>query len=421
LLVKWATVAHVANGDGNKLEAVAATVKRAYIVCMANLGASDLVGIRVRQARQQHGWTAKDLADRCAAAGAPQITPTVVTNLETRRRKTREVTVDELLVLALVLGVPPLQLIVPQDPGEELEVVPGTELASGTAADWLAGAPASSPMDPLSTPHESGSSPTVHWHERVARVAGREIRRHRDRQRLSTLQLAERASQLGLPIPRSDLVELESGGRDTVTVAEILVLAAALGVAPIELISPVGYDEQIELLPGRMMDPAEAAKWIYGERTLDVSGATTTMRRPNYGSIGEWSAQILIDEHESVLEDVRDLEDGVHQRNLELDAARTGVGMAQAAAADAAERDNDPETAAAMTEEAAKRQQTADAAEAKLVSAMRDAARSREHAIRTLGGVRAEMRRRGMMLPALPPSLKDLSGDDEMRATDGEG
>ena len=63
-------------------------------------------------------------------------------------------------------------------------------------------------------------------------------------------QLADRTAELGMPIPRSVLANLESGRRDTVSVAEVLVLAAALDVAPIELICPVGFDKQTEMLPG---------------------------------------------------------------------------------------------------------------------------------------------------------------------------
>jgi transcriptional regulator with XRE-family HTH domain len=106
---------------------------------MANLSASDLVGIRVRQARQKRGWTAKELAGRCAKAGAQQISSTVITNLETRRRRSREVSVDELLTLAHVLEVPPLQLMLPLGAGERLEVVPGTEMDALEAARFIDG------------------------------------------------------------------------------------------------------------------------------------------------------------------------------------------------------------------------------------------------------------------------------------------
>jgi transcriptional regulator with XRE-family HTH domain len=108
---------------------------------MTNLSASDLAGLRIRQARQQRGWTVRELADRCAKAGLPQITHTVIGNLETRRRGTREITLDETLALARVLGVPPLQLMIPLNAGETLEVAPGDGLDAPEAAGWIAGDP----------------------------------------------------------------------------------------------------------------------------------------------------------------------------------------------------------------------------------------------------------------------------------------
>lgn len=107
---------------------------------MANYSASELAGLRIRQARQQRGWTAKELADLCAKAGAPRVTATVVTNLETRRRSTRDISVDELLVLARVLEVPPVQLVLPLGADELLEVVPGTEMNAAEAVRWMGGA-----------------------------------------------------------------------------------------------------------------------------------------------------------------------------------------------------------------------------------------------------------------------------------------
>jgi transcriptional regulator with XRE-family HTH domain len=100
--------------------------------------ASDLAGRRIREARQRRGWTVRELADRCAGSGVPQITATVLTNLETRRRSTREIAVGEVLALAQVLGVPPLQLIVPLDAGEKLEVIPGTGMDAIDAVNWIA-------------------------------------------------------------------------------------------------------------------------------------------------------------------------------------------------------------------------------------------------------------------------------------------
>lgn len=95
------------------------------------------------------------------------------------------------------------------------------------------------------------------WSARVARLVAREVRRYREKRqpRMSVQQLADRTAELGMPIPRSVLANLESGRRETVSAAEVVILAAALDIAPIELISPVGFDQQVEMLPGRMMDP----------------------------------------------------------------------------------------------------------------------------------------------------------------------
>jgi transcriptional regulator with XRE-family HTH domain len=105
---------------------------------MTNLSASDIAARRIREARQGHGWTVKDLAERCMDAGAEKITAPVITNLETRRRPGREITAEELIALAWVLGVPPVHLLSPLDGTERLRVVPGEEKDAIEAPAWLA-------------------------------------------------------------------------------------------------------------------------------------------------------------------------------------------------------------------------------------------------------------------------------------------
>jgi transcriptional regulator with XRE-family HTH domain len=104
---------------------------------MTTLGASDIAALRIREARTKHGWRVKDLAERCRKAGAGKLTAAVITNLETRRRPGREITLEELLALALVLEVPPLQLMSPLNGGEVLEVVPGEDMGPLEAAAWM--------------------------------------------------------------------------------------------------------------------------------------------------------------------------------------------------------------------------------------------------------------------------------------------
>ena len=79
---------------------------------------SDTVGRRIMEGRRQRGWTARQLAENCANAGAPGITAPVIANIEGGRRdehgrRRRDVTVDELLVFADVFGVPPESLFTP--------------------------------------------------------------------------------------------------------------------------------------------------------------------------------------------------------------------------------------------------------------------------------------------------------------------
>jgi transcriptional regulator with XRE-family HTH domain len=81
-----------------------------------------MVAARVREVRIKRGLTAAQLAERCAELGAPKITVQSVYKIEGQRqsaaRPPRQVTVDELLVLAAALNVAPVHLLVPPDDGD---------------------------------------------------------------------------------------------------------------------------------------------------------------------------------------------------------------------------------------------------------------------------------------------------------------
>lgn len=72
--------------------------------------ASDTVGENIRAIRKRHGWSVAELAERCEQAGA-HISASVIENIEHGRRRngerTRDITVDELVVLAAALRVTP--------------------------------------------------------------------------------------------------------------------------------------------------------------------------------------------------------------------------------------------------------------------------------------------------------------------------
>lgn len=116
--------------------------------------------------------------------------------------------------------------------------------------------------------------PAPDWSTRLALSVAREVRRHRQAQGLSAQQLADRCAQIGMPIQRSVLANLESGRRTTVTIAEVLVLAHALNVPPGVLMFPVGYDQSVEVLPGSWTEPYFAVEWLAGRAFFshDASG-----------------------------------------------------------------------------------------------------------------------------------------------------
>jgi transcriptional regulator with XRE-family HTH domain len=83
--------------------------------------------------------------------------------------------------------------------------------------------------------------------------------------RLTGQQLADDTERLGYPITRSQIANYESGRKQSLDVAELLVLAAALGVPPVALLFPNLPDGDVEVLPGQVMASADAMRWFTGE------------------------------------------------------------------------------------------------------------------------------------------------------------
>ncbi|GAB3259718.1 hypothetical protein GCM10027456_39440 [Kineosporia babensis] len=75
--------------------------------------ATEVAARRIRQLRRERGFkSATAFAERCAQLGAPAITDSMIASIETMRRG---ISLDELLVFALALDVPPAQLLTPPD------------------------------------------------------------------------------------------------------------------------------------------------------------------------------------------------------------------------------------------------------------------------------------------------------------------
>jgi hypothetical protein len=176
-----------------------------------------------------------------------------------------------------------------------------------------------------------------------------------------------------------------------------------LQVAPVELLCPVGFDEQLEILPGHMMDPLSASRWVDGELVLDVTGSSPVLRAP---AAGEESSTRLAERHAGLLEEIHRHEADAVRAARDLDVARVSLNLAEAIAQTAASDGSTPEFVAAMEAEADKSRQAVRVAEAELLYKMNAAQSYREAAAQSLWYIRAEMRERGMFLPALPSSLR---------------
>jgi transcriptional regulator with XRE-family HTH domain len=238
---------------------------------------------------------------------------------------------------------------------------------------------------------------------------------------MSVQKLADITDELGMPIQRSVLANLESGRRETVTVAEVLVLAAALDVSPLDLICPVGFDKQTEMLPGRAMDPLTARRWITGMLKLDIDDAGAWIIRTP--SAAEQSNAYLLEYHDVLIAQLRAKEAEAAQAAADLAkvneadlyarallqeaelAAAVGKAAGDATAAELEARVIEVRAAA----DAAGRDHAAKAAEVQ--DRMQRVAEWHEFIREPLRRTREEMRGRAMLLPDLPADI-ELGEDD---------
>ena len=124
-------------------------------------------------------------------------------------------------------------------------------------------------------PHEWKEAPKD-WAEKQAHRVAMEVRRLRSRRSASAQWLADRTAELGYPVTRSVISDLEIGRRRYVTTAELIVLALALDTAPIALMYPAPYLDKIQALPARdggrarELETILAVQWFSGLPGLDL-------------------------------------------------------------------------------------------------------------------------------------------------------
>lgn len=115
----------------------------------------------------------------------------------------------------------------------------------------------------------SNIRPMSDWQKGMTATVGVNVKRLRgDR---SHLWLQNETEKLGFRVSRSGISELETGKRSSISVAEWLILARALEIAPVVLLMPDYPDGETQYLPGHHAMGYEVADWITGQRTTNTN------------------------------------------------------------------------------------------------------------------------------------------------------
>ncbi|HBF84494.1 MAG TPA: transcriptional regulator [Streptomyces sp.] len=149
---------------------------------------------RLRDSRKAAGLTMAEVAQGCAERGLPEFTEHSMKNLESGRKTS--ITVAEVVVLADVLGVPPVTLLFPLGSSATVEVLPGREVSTWDAVAWFTG------ESPLAEPAPDGSARGIldlfrqHGDLVAAAMSSNSLARERRRAAGTTLDRARRATLL---------------------------------------------------------------------------------------------------------------------------------------------------------------------------------------------------------------------------------
>jgi transcriptional regulator with XRE-family HTH domain len=104
------------------------------------------------------------------------------------------------------------------------------------------------------------------WQKDMAARVGSAVRRRRGDLGMTAAALADRTRELGYPISRVAIGKLENNHREgKFDLAELTVLAAALGIPPVMLIYPDLPHGSVEVLPGFERDATAALEWFVGD------------------------------------------------------------------------------------------------------------------------------------------------------------
>jgi transcriptional regulator with XRE-family HTH domain len=107
------------------------------------------------------------------------------------------------------------------------------------------------------------------WQLELSARVGKAVKMRRNALKLTAQQLAQRTAEIGYPVTRVTISKIESNVRaGKFDVAEWLVLAQALEIAPALMLFPDYPDGPVHGLPGNERRSVEAVWWISGTHAL---------------------------------------------------------------------------------------------------------------------------------------------------------
>lgn len=120
----------------------------------------DVLAAGIREHRKRRDLSIRALAEECAriAPGGTSLTAASLSNIERgqtegAKRRPRDVTAEELLILAAALRVPVVELLCPPGFPDDIEIVPGVPVPGWAGADWITAMGPYPGLDAL--PHEA--------------------------------------------------------------------------------------------------------------------------------------------------------------------------------------------------------------------------------------------------------------------------
>lgn len=128
---------------------------------------------------------------------------------------------------------------------------------------------------------------------------GTRIRTLRDAAGLSAQKLSDKCDELGFPIPRSTIANIESGRKEAIPVHEVAVLAAALGAPPAALLFPLDESITVPVLPSVGLNPIEGWMWFSGNAWMYNAHLPSSLE-PGRAAVNNdevMSVQIRLAEH----------------------------------------------------------------------------------------------------------------------------